>query len=361
VEEEITLEVNGVVVEDCKMKLQKGGCGFLHDMVESKLEPQDFLAINKMADDCNVEPCSEESLEMKQKIEEETTEIQIDLQNSELLIEAEQLTKSNPVTRTGSTECIVDPNIAKIKLPKKNRSLNSLLDKFLKKPGKSNEEEKRKDDLILSKTPMPETLAKLNLKDGVNKLKFKSTQTNQTAEANLYFWDHSAKVIISDIDGTITKTDKRGLFYHKLGYDWTHDHVVSLYSKIHEQGYKIVYLTARSARVQSATRNFLTQIKTPDGPILSAPSSLLKCVSTELWKTTAEVKLAHLRPLTQLFTQKSIVAGFGNRIHDNLCYQSVNIPNDRIYIINKQSEVSVNGVTTSYESLLKICHKIFPK
>jgi phosphatidate phosphatase PAH1 len=47
----------------------------------------------------------------------------------------------------------------------------------------------------------------------------------------------------------VIRTDKRGLFYYKFGYDWTHENVVDLYKCLADNGYYFVYLTARSVKV----------------------------------------------------------------------------------------------------------------
>lgn len=45
----------------------------------------------------------------------------------------------------------------------------------------------------------------MKLKDGENIIKFKCESSKQVAIAKLFLWDHNVKMIVSDIDGTITK------------------------------------------------------------------------------------------------------------------------------------------------------------
>ena len=177
------------------------------------------------------------------------------------------------------------------KTPTRNRSLNSLLSPLLssfrkngngnnkngeKSPekkekngdSKKNDKDPKKDqktqEIVLTKTPNSDQLNSMDLKEGENVIKFIAKQSKQVAEAKLYFWSHDSKVIVSDIDGTITKyeisvggilcpnqfyrTDKRGLFLYKFGYDWTHEKVVDLYKCLSTAGYKFVYLTARTVK-----------------------------------------------------------------------------------------------------------------
>jgi phosphatidate phosphatase LPIN len=51
-------------------------------------------------------------------------------------------------------------------------------------------------------------LKSLNLKKGVNHITFTVTsalQGSQTCSAKIFFWDYNTKIVISDVDGTITK------------------------------------------------------------------------------------------------------------------------------------------------------------
>lgn len=51
-------------------------------------------------------------------------------------------------------------------------------------------------------------LKRLNLKSGANEVEFSVTtalQGTTIVQANIFFFDHMTKFVISDIDGTITK------------------------------------------------------------------------------------------------------------------------------------------------------------
>jgi len=52
----------------------------------------------------------------------------------------------------------------------------------------------------------------LNLKPGANKITFtvhSSLQGSRSVTAKLFLWKENAKIVISDIDGTITKSGKK--------------------------------------------------------------------------------------------------------------------------------------------------------
>jgi phosphatidate phosphatase PAH1 len=45
----------------------------------------------------------------------------------------------------------------------------------------------------------------MRLKEGPNDIKFTTSITKQVATAKIYLWPHDVRIIVSDIDGTITK------------------------------------------------------------------------------------------------------------------------------------------------------------
>ena len=61
-----------------------------------------------------------------------------------------------------------------------------------------------------------------------------------------YLWEPECKIVISDVDGTITRSDVMGQVMPLLGAgDWSQEGVVDLYNKIQNNGYKMVYLSSR--------------------------------------------------------------------------------------------------------------------
>lgn len=100
----------------------------------------------------------------------------------------------------------------------------------------------------------------LNLKHGMNEISFSVTtayQGTSRCKCYLFRWKHSDKVVISDIDGTITKSDVLGHILPMVGRDWAQIGVAQLFSKIEENGYKLLYLSARAigqSRVSAVTR-----------------------------------------------------------------------------------------------------------
>jgi len=119
-------------------------------------------------------------------------------------------------------------------------------------------------------------LSRLGLLPGVNTLIFQVTTTSGnvvTTQSDLHLINNNSRLVVSDIDGTVTKSNIRGFLLPVLGLsDWKHDGVVELYSKIGEQGYTILYLTNRAIGQSDITRQYINSITEnqytmPEGPI----------------------------------------------------------------------------------------------
>ncbi|KAF3925370.1 Lipin-3 [Dactylellina cionopaga] len=200
-------------------------------------------------------------------------------------------------------------------------------------------------------------LKSLNLKSGANTLSFSVNKA--VCNANLYLWKSNVPIVISDIDGTITKSDALGHFYNMLGRDWTHLGVAKLFTDIAANGYNIIYLTSRSVGQADTTRNYLNGIvqdkyKLPKGPVIMSPDRTLAALRREVYLRKPEVfKMACLRDIVSLFGENKnpFYAGFGNRLTDALSYRSVNIPSTRIYTIDSNGSVILDLLTlTTYKS-----------
>jgi phosphatidate phosphatase LPIN len=72
----------------------------------------------------------------------------------------------------------------------------------------------------------------------------------------IFLWDEQEKIVISDIDGTITKSDILG----QILYKWFHTGVTKLYTEIYKRNYKIIYLTARAIGQYEQTSKFLETV-----------------------------------------------------------------------------------------------------
>lgn len=78
-----------------------------------------------------------------------------------------------------------------------------------------------------------------------------------TVTCDLYRWTPHTRVVISDVDGTITKSDALGHVYYWIGKDWTQDGVAELFANISANGYEVLYLTSRAIGQVWQTKNYL--------------------------------------------------------------------------------------------------------
>ncbi|KAI7890488.1 Lipin/Ned1/Smp2-domain-containing protein [Mucor mucedo] len=216
-------------------------------------------------------------------------------------------------------------------------------------------------------------LKNLNLKKGVNTISFSVNSAYQgtaTCVAKVFFWDYDIQVVISDIDGTITKSDAMGHLMTMIGKDWTHAGVAQLYTDIANNGYQFLYLTSRAIGQADYTRDYLKKIlqghyQLPDGPVIMSPDRLFTSLHREVIIRKPEMfKMACLKDIQRLFGGRDpFYAGFGNRITDAISYRSVNVPSSRIFTIDPQGNVKlelVTGFRSSYVYLNDLVDQIFP-
>jgi hypothetical protein len=101
-------------------------------------------------------------------------------------------------------------------------------------------------------------------------------------EAMIHAWDVDDSIVISDIDGTITKSDLGGMwnttFRIKAGFTHTgyaHEGVCTLFQRLVSEGKcHIVYLTARPLDLIDVTRTYIHTLtqngkSLPPGPIIT--------------------------------------------------------------------------------------------
>uniref|UniRef100_A0A8C1KIF8 phosphatidate phosphatase n=1 Tax=Cyprinus carpio TaxID=7962 RepID=A0A8C1KIF8_CYPCA len=219
-----------------------------------------------------------------------------------------------------------------------------------------------------------EQLVSLQLKDGPNDVVFSVTTQYQgtcRCEGTIYLWNWDDKIIISDIDGTITRSDKLGHILPTLGKDWTHQGIASLYHNISQNGYKFLYCSARAIGMADMTRGYLHWVNErgnmlPQGPVLLSPSSLLSALHREvIEKRPEKFKVACLTDIKNLFLPNTepFYAAFGNRGTDVFSYKEVGVPLNRIFTVNPKGELIQEHAKTnisSYVRLGEVVDHVFP-
>ncbi|KAH1015087.1 hypothetical protein HUJ05_012865 [Dendroctonus ponderosae] len=217
-------------------------------------------------------------------------------------------------------------------------------------------------------------IASLNLRDGMNEVEFSVTTAYQgttRCQCHLYKWKWDDKIVISDIDGTITKSDVLGHLLPIVGKDWAQSGVAQLFNKIKDNGYKLLYLSARAIGQARTTREYLRSIKQgdmsmPDGPILLNPTSLITAFHREVIEKKPEAfKISCMSDIKALFPSdlEPFYAGYGNRINDVWAYRAVGIPIHRIFTINSKGELKHELTRTfqsSYSGQSLVVNEVFP-
>ncbi|CAJ0591557.1 unnamed protein product [Cylicocyclus nassatus] len=217
---------------------------------------------------------------------------------------------------------------------------------------------------MLSLRLSSEKLKALGLVYGANECRFSITtkfQGTSWCSCNIYLYKWYERIVISDIDGTITKSDVLGHVIPAIGGTWAHAGVAELYSRIKNNGYKMVYLSSRAIGQSHTTKQYLKSIaqdskQLPDGPVLLSPTSVLIAFRREvIERRPEEFKIAALSDLKKLFPVKQpFFAGFGNRETDVTSYRAVGIMPARILIIDPSGRVRRSdsvGYVSSYSSM----------
>ncbi|XP_076004041.1 phosphatidate phosphatase LPIN2 isoform X2 [Genypterus blacodes] len=217
-------------------------------------------------------------------------------------------------------------------------------------------------------------IASLKLKEGPNDVTFSITTQYQgtcRCEGTIYLWNWDDKVIISDIDGTITKSDVFGQILPQLGKDWTHQGIAKLYHSVAENGYKFLYCSARAIGMADMTRGYLQWVNDggtilPRGPLMLSPSSLFSAFHREVIEKKPEIfKIECLTDIKNLFqhNKQPFHAAFGNRTNDVFAYKEVGVPVCRIFTVNPKGELiqeQTKGNKSSYGRLSELVEHVFP-
>jgi len=112
--------------------------------------------------------------------------------------------------------------------------------------------------------PTSDQLKKLGLKSGRNEVRFTVTSRYQGTHSlvtELYLWESDSKIVISDVDGTITRSDILGQLMPIFGKDWSHSGVTELFTNIEKNNYKVMYLTARAIGQSEQTKHYLRKLQ----------------------------------------------------------------------------------------------------
>jgi len=218
---------------------------------------------------------------------------------------------------------------------------------------------------------LPDLMSRL----GPHKLRFEHRYTANEEyrlnyiEAFLWVWDSSDSIIVSDIDGTITRSDVGGMINGVLGarMGWKKGHahpgVCYLYNHlIHETDARMMYLTARPLNLINETRSYIYELeqpissssmtmrRLPPGPIITDTTTFTSSFRREVVDRSSHIfKTAMLKQLRDCFVQAGrdirrypvFLATFGNKDTDAKAYRASGAPPVTIFIIGTDSKVMV--------------------
>jgi phosphatidate phosphatase PAH1 len=241
----------------------------------------------------------------------------------------------------------------------------------IQKSHKSKNYDKNSNLITKAQTLTSEQLEKLNLNPGVNEISYGFDLESKRLVACIYLWNYDDKLVVCDIDGTVTKSDFRGQVLQFLGKNWSHGGVAELFSGLDKNSYKVIYLSARSYVEAKITRSMLANINQngtvmPRGPVLLNPSGLIESIQSELIsKDSYLFKIDTLVNVKSLFDDfyNPFYAGFGNRLTDADAYRKVGISDSLIFITNQLGKINYDPKASShltYKVLLENVHGFFP-
>lgn len=229
-----------------------------------------------------------------------------------------------------------------------------------------------------SSIPTPEILKRLPLIAGANRLRFVHRETMTVVECNLWLWSYTDRIMVVDIDGTITRSDVRGYIetVYMQTYRYCHRGVVAFFHGLAvELNLKILFLTSRPIAHLQETRNLLNSLRKPkdndfsaetlpDGPIFANKDNVAKAAYRELilrgseeyktdvlwnivrvyqrartWDEAAGTSVFSFGNRSFAMENTPFVLGFGNKSSDAKAYCSVGIPSHRIFVIDRSSTV----------------------
>lgn len=210
----------------------------------------------------------------------------------------------------------------------------------------------------------------LGLMPGPNSIEFSvhRKRGKRSVSAWIYLWDSTSQIVISDIDGTVTRSNVLGHVLPKVYRDWSQKDICQLFTKVHGRGYEVLYLTSRAIGQSDSTRNYLATLRQercglPPGPVITSPYRLFASIVREVITHKSEIfKFNMLQSISSLFPANSspFNAGFGNTEADYAAYLNAGVPKDRIFIVDYEGTVQVDGVSTTFHQMSQLIAAFFP-
>ena len=214
--------------------------------------------------------------------------------------------------------------------------------------------------------PSGAELGDWGLVEGRNDVRFEVVAARsgkvQCAEARVYLWGRDDRVVVCDVDGTITASDVRG-FIDSTFSDaptFAHADVCEFFETVVAPRARVLYLTSRPVALAAATRGFLATLRQdgrggggatfglPDGPLLTSAEGVVGAIYTEMVTKRPDVfKTRALRDVVAAFggASQPLACGFGNRETDAKAYARAGVPNEANFLIDASSTLRLPRAT----------------
>lgn len=174
-------------------------------------------------------------------------------------------------------------------------------------------------DSELSHYPSERVLQAFSLQKGRNSVQC-GNETLGYVEFSIFLWDAASRVVVVDVDGTLTRSNLRGYFETVfLGtYDYIHVGVVLFLLFLDKMGLRILYLTARPRSHVAETRELLRNMTEggnylPAGPLFTHRGGRMTTLYMELIsESTASFKRSVMQEVADVYRRVAFMEG-GNR------------------------------------------------
>jgi phosphatidate phosphatase LPIN len=177
-----------------------------------------------------------------------------------------------------------------------------------------------------------------------------------TSDAHVFLWKSHYNIVVVDIDGTITRSNARGVWDTIIteNFEYVHSDICHFFHSFIQDELRVLYLTSRTISMARATRRFLATLEQggyhmPAGPILGNTRSLASVLLSELVKMDIyQYKADSLfRQVLLVFagagrtnTRTLLRCAFGNSPTDSMAYEMAGISCCHIYNIDPSSTIS---------------------
>jgi hypothetical protein len=213
-------------------------------------------------------------------------------------------------------------------------------------------------------SPSSEILKNLCLIKGRNILIFESKYFKTKVECIVFLWSCFDKIVVVDIDGTLTRSDVRGYVETVyLGrYDYIHEGAVTFFSNLEKEFHVChLYLTSRPLHHLQDTKAFLHLVHDqkgnhlPQGPLFTNKENVIRAIYRELVaKTSAQFKGSVLVDVLSLFVSAGaeyspFCLGVGNKETDALAYRMASINSSRILLVQTTSTIVVTVASRNHQ------------